>query len=378
MHINHFLRIAFYVWLLIFMAAAPGFSQKVKIEEKDGVTMIRNPKKAVKVKGAPKALSLEEDLRIGIEEGDENYMFGSLRSVQVDDEENIYILDAEYIKVSVYDKNGRHIRTFGKTGQGPGEFGWPSRMYMRTDGKISILDSRNRRFSYYSRKGECLQEINYAQYGSFFRAWPDSRGFVYCDEMYLTGESRIIKLTKFDADFNRVSKIAELEEKLNPREINAILYRIVYSLLPDDRVIWARNQEYCIHVVDASGKLIKKIYKDYDAVTITEAEKERMKKERYSDGFPPTLKLIFPKKYPAMDYLLGDDKGKIYVRTFARNREGLLKWDVFDEEGHYILSFFHPEEDILFHSKNGKIYSINQGNGVDFPHVRRYKMVWQK
>ena len=130
--------------------------------------------------------------------------------------------------------------------------------------------------------------------------------------------------------------------------------------------------------MDASGKLIKKIYKDYDPVTIPEAVKERMKKERYSDGFPSSLKLIFPKKYPPIYYILADDNGKIYVRTYAQNKEDLLKWDVFDEEGRYILSFFHPEEDILFHSKNGKIYSINQGNGVGFPHVRRYKMVWQK
>jgi len=378
MQINHFFRIVFSVWLLILIATAPGFSQKVKIEEKDGVIIIRNPKKPVQVKRAPKALSLEEDLRIGIEEGDEDYMFANLRSVQVDDEENIYILDAKYIKVKVYDKSGRHIRSFGKIGQGPGEFGWPARMYMRTDGIIAFLDSRNRRFSYYSQEGECLREISLAKHGNIFRAWPDSRGYLYCDVMDLSETSRKAKLVKFDDEFNQVLEIAEIEEKRNLMEVNPILYRIVYNVLPDDRVIWASNLEYCIHVVDASGKLVKKIYKDYDPITIPEAEKERMKEERYSDGFPPTLKLVFPKKYPAMYYFLCDEKGRIYVRTYTQNKEGLLKWDVFNEEGRYILSFFHMEEDILFTIKNNKIYSLNQDNEEGIPHVRRYRIVWQR
>jgi hypothetical protein len=363
--------------LFIFMLF-PCFSQNIKIEKKDDVTIIHNPKRPGQVPGAPKALSLEEDLRIGIEEGDEDYMFANLRSVQVDNEENIYVLDAKYIKVKVYDKSGKHMRSFGKIGQGPGEFGWPSRMVMTTDGKIATLDSQNRRFSYYSRKGECLKEVSYAEYGNLIRAWPDSRGFVYCDVMTYSATSRIGKLVKFDPEFNQISELAEMGETLNPIEINPILYRIVYNVLPDDRVIWARNLEYCIHVVDASGKLVKKIYKDYDPVTIAEAEKERIKKEYSSEGFPPTLKIAFPKKYPPIYYLLGSDKGRIYVRTYTRNDEGFLKWDVFDEEGRYLLSFFHPEEDILFAIKNGKSYSINQDNEEGIPHVRRYKMVWQR
>jgi len=327
------IKIVTVVLSLFIIMLFPCFSQNIKIEKKDDVTIIHNPKKPGHVPGAPKSLALEEDLRIGIEDGDEDYMFANLRSVQVDNEENIYVLDAKYIKVKVYDKSGKHMRSFGKIGQGPGEFGWPSRMVMTTDGKIAILDSQNRRFSYYSREGECLKEFSHAEYGNLIRAWPDSRGFVYCDVMTYSATSRIAKLVKFDPEFNQISELAEMEETRNPMEINPILYRIVYNVLPDDRVIWARNLEYCIHVVDASGNLIKKIYKDYDPVSFPDAEKEKIKKEYSREGFPPTLKIVFPKKYPPIYYLLGDDKGRIYVRTYTRNDEGFLKWDVFDEEG---------------------------------------------
>jgi len=40
----------------------------------------------------------------------------------------------------------------------------------------------------------------------------------------------------------------------------------------------------------------------------------------------------------------------------------LYGWKKANEKGRYILDFFHPEEDVLFTSKKGKIYSINQDN----------------
>jgi hypothetical protein len=54
---------------------SPCFAQKIKIEKKDGVTIVHNHKKPAKVPGAPTSLTLEEDLCIGVESGDEDYMF---------------------------------------------------------------------------------------------------------------------------------------------------------------------------------------------------------------------------------------------------------------------------------------------------------------
>ena len=284
------------VCIFFFLMVILGFSQKVKIEEKDGVIIVKNPKKPAKVPGAPMALTLEEDLRIGVEEGEDEYMFALLRSVQVDNDENIYILDAQYIKVRVYDKFGKHIRSFGKKGQGPGEFGWPSRLLMTTGDKLAMLDSMNRRFSYYSKEGECLKEINLGKQGSVIRAWPDSQGNIYGNIGEYTGNSSKMVLTKFDADFNRISKIAEMERERKMGEINPILYRIVYNVLPDDRIIWANNLEYCIHVVSPSGNLIKKIHKNYNPVTISKADKERIKKEYEEIDMPSSFNRVFPKK----------------------------------------------------------------------------------
>ncbi len=67
------------------------------------------------------SVSLKPDMSIGVEEGDENYMFGGIADVEEDELENIYVLDYKFWTIKKYDKNGKFIRNIGKKGAGPGE-----------------------------------------------------------------------------------------------------------------------------------------------------------------------------------------------------------------------------------------------------------------
>jgi hypothetical protein len=125
--------------VLLFMPAV-SIAQKVKIQTEDGVTVVRNPKKPVPQPNGPSKLLLKEDLVIGKEAGESGYLFAGLRSVGVDDQENIWTLDWQDIKIRVFDKNGKLINTFGKKGQGPNELQSPIRMVVTEDGAGAILD----------------------------------------------------------------------------------------------------------------------------------------------------------------------------------------------------------------------------------------------
>ena len=93
-----------------------------------GVQVVKNPKKPVAVAGQPSSLTLKQDLVIGLTGGAEGDLFAELRSVGVDDQENIWTLDWEDIKVRIFDKTGKPLITFGKKGQGPKELQNPGRM----------------------------------------------------------------------------------------------------------------------------------------------------------------------------------------------------------------------------------------------------------
>lgn len=70
----------------------------------------------------PIDISLEKDLEIGIEEGDENYMFAGVIDVEVDSKGNIFVLDWKNRTVKKFDNKGKFICDIGKKGQGPGEY----------------------------------------------------------------------------------------------------------------------------------------------------------------------------------------------------------------------------------------------------------------
>jgi len=175
-----------------------------------------------------------------------------------------------------------------------------------------------------------------------FRAIPDSRGFIYGDTFVLDGNSRKDSILKFDPEFNLVATIATHEKAYTRLELNPVREGLIYQVMADDKLVWAHTYEYALHIVDPEGKLIKKIIKDYNQIKITEKDKKKIIKDMWGDEpLPSGFKIAIPKHYPPMYYLQGDDKGRIYVRTYERDSEGQVKFDVFDEEGRYILSFFH-------------------------------------
>ena len=70
----------------------------------------------------PPPIRLEKDLDIGVDVGDENYMFAGIIDIEIDTDGNIYVLDWKYHTVKKYGLDGKFIRNIGSRGQGPGEF----------------------------------------------------------------------------------------------------------------------------------------------------------------------------------------------------------------------------------------------------------------
>jgi len=361
--------------LLIFLPAQV-LAQKVKVEQKNGVTIIQNPNKPVKVKGEPTCLLFKEELSLGIEPNDE-YLFESLRALRADNDGNIIILDWGSNKILVFDKQGNFIKTFGKQGQGPGELAGPSRMRLKNGKEICILDSSNNRVSNFSINGECLYEVSTAKH-RVFRAIPDSQGNFYGD---FFGFEKKIKyfIVKLDPEFNLLYQVAEFAKTQPPPSgMTPILERLVYCVLPDDHLAWAVTSAYVINIVDPNGKLIRTIKKDYSRKKISEKEKELLTRETFGDE-PQVqkMKIYFPKYYYPIYYFISDDMGRIFVRTYVRDENNHVKWDVFNQAGYYILTFFHPAEELLMDLKNSQAYIMINANEDGLPVVKRYQLQWK-
>jgi hypothetical protein len=369
--------IVIFLWSFLLMFS-PCFAQKIKIEKKDGLIIIHNPKEPVKKPGALSSLALIQDLCIGDSADDENYMFSEIGGVMVDVEEDIIVIDSKEVVIKVYDKTGKHLRTFGKRGGGPGEFNTAARIVLKGGKDIVVLDRGNNRLSYYSKEGQCLKEIPLGKYSSISRAKPDSRGYIYADTMTVDGDTGIYEIVKFDPELNMIETLARAERVRKFPEVNPVSEWFMYLVLEDDRFIWGWNTNYEFTIHDPDGTRVKKIIKEFDPVKITKTEQEKIIEERFGDmEIPDIIRLVFPKNFPPFYYFIGDDVGRIYVRTQRENKQGDLKWDVFDEEGIYILSFFLPPGELLYCIRNNKAHTFINDAEDGIPVVLRYRMDWR-
>jgi len=93
--------------------------------------------------GQAPSVVLKPDLTIGVEDGDENLMFGSIIRVDLDGKGNIYILDYKFRKVVVCGPDGRHLRTIAvPEGQGPREATNLSGIAVTPGGTLFVNDTR--------------------------------------------------------------------------------------------------------------------------------------------------------------------------------------------------------------------------------------------
>ena len=63
-------------------------------------------------------------------------------------------------RISVFDKNGKFLRTIGKTGTGPGEFRTPHALAWDSMGRLVVADRHNHRVQILTKDGTFVQELD--------------------------------------------------------------------------------------------------------------------------------------------------------------------------------------------------------------------------
>lgn len=72
----------------------------------------------------------------------------------------IYLVDSPGCRVAVFDKqNGKHLFSFGKPGDGEGEFNRPSPITINHKGEVVVGDTMNARVQIFSKEGKFLRKF---------------------------------------------------------------------------------------------------------------------------------------------------------------------------------------------------------------------------
>lgn len=105
---------------------------------------------------AQSARELTRVWQIGSVDGDAAYVFALVGDIAFGPDGSVYVLDAGNAVVRVYDASGRHVRSFGRSGEGPGEFRFPTRLALADD-ELTIFDAPLRRATVFDHTGQLLE-----------------------------------------------------------------------------------------------------------------------------------------------------------------------------------------------------------------------------
>ncbi len=104
--------------------------------------------------------------------------FGSVRSVLLDRDGFVYVVDPSYRQISVFDSTGALSHRIGRRGKGPGEYTDPYSLAWLGD-SLALLDPGIPRVMLVSKTGEWLAQWPYARIGgdNVVRLYRTTRGF---------------------------------------------------------------------------------------------------------------------------------------------------------------------------------------------------------
>ncbi|MCP2520400.1 6-bladed beta-propeller [Candidatus Aminicenantes bacterium AC-708-M15] len=232
---------------------------KGKIRKEKGIIIIENKGNGIYGKDIKNKISFKEILSIGVEEGPDYLMFGNYIKVDVDQEENVYILDSQNSRVLKFDKNGKFLWQVGRKGQGPGEFEYPEDLII-TENELIVAEST--RIHYFDKNGNFKKTYRMEKPIKGIIACPDNQiiasllitGQVGVGCAFFTKEGKLIRIFKSQVG----KKIFEDRGKNKAKLIWGggyvnIFKNSIYICLPE---------KYEIQVYAMDGKLIKKIFRD--------------------------------------------------------------------------------------------------------------------
>ena len=146
------IRCAFVVAILV--TAVP--HQAAFAQQQRGDTTIRMAARPVHAGVA----TLVPEISIGVFDGADEYMFGEVNELAVARDGSIYVFDRQVPALRKYDANGKFVKTFGRKGQGPGEYISGGGLGVLPDGRVLLWDTGNWRINVYSPNGDLLTQFN--------------------------------------------------------------------------------------------------------------------------------------------------------------------------------------------------------------------------
>lgn len=352
-----------------------------------GTIASRSPAKGMWGEG--EAWTLVPELTIGAEDGDGADVFGQVTALEMDARGRIYVVEGQAHEVRVFDAAGRHVRTLGRKGGGPGEFDQPAAAFWK-DGDLWVVDQGNARFTVFDTAGTLVATHRRGTGGFMWFPWPgrvDRQGRIH-DLLPLPQRQDVrVGLARLDTAFQAADTFAvpqgegsyfELAQGRGHIRVSVPFSPEVRAQLDRDGRVWMGSTgTYRLALVDFDGDTIRTVEKEHTPVPVSGAERDtavaRLKWFRDQGGKVDAGRI--PGTKPAFGTVYPDDNGYLWVAPQRAGAGARLAFDVFDPDGRY-LGFVEPPLDVNPYALlvRGDVMLAVVADEMDVPRVVRFRI----
>ncbi|MHC4709416.1 MAG: 6-bladed beta-propeller [Planctomycetota bacterium] len=307
------------------------------------------------------AWQVVEDVRIGSVEGDGAEVFGRIRAVELDAAGRMYVFEELAQELRVFGPDGRHLRTIGRKGGGPGEFAFVTHIQFGPDDRLWVIDPENNRVSWIDSTGAFLGS-EWVMGGMVLLPWPgglDQDGYYYVPAFTQGGRMGLARFTPdlVSSDTLNTPRGPSVPDHAFEIRTDERLTRVPVPFTQPFRwrlaptgTFWALfHHEYRLVELSLDGDTLRTATRDYQPVTVTEEDITTALEDLQffvDRGGQIDLSRI-PSEKPATRDLFFDDDGNVWVIPWTSPAEQNRVVDVFDGEGRYLgrvsLPFRLPE-----------------------------------
>ena len=326
--------------------------------------------------------TLIPEVSIGELDGPEEYLFGWIWSIAVDDDRNVHVFDEQAQHVRVFDSTGVYVETFGGRGEGPGEFSRAEAIALLPDGRLVVRDPGNQRIEVFVPGAGQTDQWGYNSGNSYSMSplHTDAHGRTFLVTRDVSQDNFVMHIIVFGPDGTQIDTLPEPSSPFDAPRLSATSPdgrattgapvpfgpEFQWTVHPSGHFLTGLPSEYRIDLARDDGVL--RIERTADPAPVHEEERasqrERITRSmrntdpNWSWNGPP-----IPEHKPFFQELLAGRDGRIWVRleTEAHPVENEnhdpenpfsapvlwdqpLRYDVFEPDGTYLGVVVPPDE----------------------------------
>lgn len=265
--------------------------------------------------------------------------FGDVASLAVDGDGRIYVADRQAREIRVFTPHGECVRTFGRSGEGPGEFSWLEGIAWQPPGYLWAIDAIQSRFTVFDSLGTVLatHPMNLGPGASMpWPLWVDAGGSLH---IWLQGFRSLVKYgTGPGLDSLGSFRVPEIPRELytqrnvgntgvSARSTIPYAPAIRWTIGPAGTVWLANTSAYAIHETTYSGDTLRTVQLDRRAPRLEGRERDSI---AAATGIAARR---LPARKSVVERIRSSPDGWLWIET---ERGVIRAWDVFNEHGYYM------------------------------------------